>query len=50
MQYARKYALRAERKMGEILKATELAKGGQPYQATPTNVEGVENPYPPYLI
>jgi hypothetical protein len=31
-----RYALEAERKMGEMLLATERAKGGQPYQKNPT--------------
>jgi len=35
-QYAKGYAYDAERKMGEMLAATDRAVGGQPYQAHPT--------------
>ena len=45
IQYARSYASRAERKMGEMLAATERAKGGQPYQKSTSNImEPVETP------
>lgn len=37
IQYCRSYALEAERKMGEMLLATERAKGGQPYQKKSTS-------------
>ena len=37
VQYCRSYALEAERKMGEMLKSTERAKGGQPHQKNPTS-------------
>jgi hypothetical protein len=42
--YARSYALEAERRMGEMLRETERAKGGQPYHhiSTPTEGEEVE--------
>ena len=43
IQRAREYSLLAERKMGELLKATDLAKGGQPYQkSTSSSKEPVE--------
>ncbi len=46
IKHARTYALLAERKMGEMLRETELSKGGQPYQkrknkSTPHTVVGV---------
>jgi len=37
-QHAKGYAYDAERKMGEMLAATERADGGQPYQAHPTGI------------
>jgi len=40
ISHARGYALEAERKMGQMLKQTERAKGGQPYQETPTSAQG----------
>lgn len=43
IQYAKSYALRAERKMGEMLVTTERARGGQPYQkSTDTTLVPVE--------
>jgi hypothetical protein len=44
VRYAKSYAIRAEIKLGELLKATERAKGGQPYRkiSTPTQREEVE--------
>jgi len=45
VRYAQSYALMAERKMGEMLKATERAKGGQPYQKSTGNTsEPVRQP------
>lgn len=41
IQYARSYALEAEKRIGELLKATERAKGGQPYQKSSTSTPGV---------
>lgn len=37
VRYARSYALEAERRMGELLKETERAKGGLPYQTKSTS-------------
>jgi len=43
IQYARSYALEAERKMGEMLQETERAKGGRPTE-TSSSVEPVLEP------
>ena len=40
IQHCRSYAFDAEKRMGELLKATERAKGGQPYQNS-TSTPGV---------
>lgn len=43
IQYSRSYALEAERRIGQLLRETERAKGGQPYQkSTSTTVAPVE--------
>jgi hypothetical protein len=50
IQYARTYALDAERRMGEMLTETKpkRAKGGQPYhekmKSTPSKRKGVDTP------
>lgn len=43
VDHARRYAILAEDRLGQLLKATERAKGGRPYQAnsTPNQREGV---------
>lgn len=48
-QYCRSYALDAERKMGEILAATERAKGGQPHQKTRKSTGDIVLPVEPTL-
>jgi hypothetical protein len=40
IQHCRSYALEAERKMGQMLKETELQKGGRP-KKTPAHTVGV---------
>ena len=47
VKYAAGYALEAERRVGELLEKTELAKGGQPYRtSTCTRAGQVEEPSP----
>lgn len=40
INYAKSYALEAERKMGEMLRETKRATGGQPYQGKSTGNTG----------
>jgi N6-adenosine-specific RNA methylase IME4 len=40
IQYARSYAFEAERRIGELLKATERSKGGEQYHKIPTGTKG----------
>ena len=49
IQYARSYAFEAERRIGELLKATERSKGGEQYHKIPTGTKGepVPTPHPP---